>query len=405
MDALDILMNKDLVIPYFQPIISADNQLVVAYEALARYQTPEGVEGLGWFFEDESIPDEYRLELEDYIKDLALTQFLETSQSFLLCLNYDGALLAKTNGEALLKQLEHFVSKGLDLSKIVIVIKEQAISEDVTSFRHLITYLQSLGIRVTIDNVGLSNSNLDQIALLKPNIVKVNLNFMEDDGFPHLYREVHQSLSMLSRKIGATLLFDGVSNFNQLNYAWRNGGRYYQGDYLASAKPTFVEKTVCKEKIQKEFHHFIIYERKKMEAQLTLTEKLSQQLKATMKKIKADDSYDDMIKMIAADCNEFTFRVYITDADGFQQSSNAEKDVNNKWGLHEEGRFKNWSWRPYFLENIVRMNYEKRGILSDLYTDIERDERIRTYSYPINDSLYVFLDIPYAYLFEQDGLL
>lgn len=47
----------------------------------------------------------------------------------------------------------------------------------------------------------------------------------------------------------------------------------------------------------------------------------------------------------------------------------------------------------------------EKGLLSDLYTDIERDERIRTYSFPISETLYVFLDIPYAYLYEQEGLL
>ncbi|WP_217349552.1 EAL-associated domain-containing protein [Herbaspirillum sp. VT-16-41] len=70
-----------------------------------------------------------------------------------------------------------------------------------------------------------------------------------------------------------------------------------------------------------------------------------------------------------------------------------------------EGRQKNWSWRPYFFESIVRMNVEKKGILSNLYTDIDRNEQIRTYSYPISKNKYIFMDIPYDYLFEQEGLL
>ncbi|WP_269758309.1 EAL-associated domain-containing protein [Thalassobacillus sp. C254] len=41
----------------------------------------------------------------------------------------------------------------------------------------------------------------------------------------------------------------------------------------------------------------------------------------------------------------------------------------------------------------------------DLYTDIHKDELIRTYSSPINEQMYVFIDIPYSYLFEQDFLL
>ena len=38
MDALDILTDLENVIPYFQPIFSADEQRVIAYEVLGRYR-------------------------------------------------------------------------------------------------------------------------------------------------------------------------------------------------------------------------------------------------------------------------------------------------------------------------------------------------------------------------------
>ncbi|WP_088105286.1 EAL domain-containing protein [Halalkalibacter urbisdiaboli] len=405
MDPLDVMMNKEKVIPYYQPIISADKQLVVGYEVLARMETEEGVEKLGWFFQDKSIPDDFRLELDDHMQKKALDAFLETEQKDVLFFNYDANLLLKDNGETLLKRIEPYREKGLNLNQIVLELKEEEVSNHLDDIKHLLAYLQNMGIRIAIDDLGQSNTNLDQIAMLKPNIVKVNVTFMEAEELPHLYREVHHSLAMLSRKIGATLLFEGISNFNQLNYAWRNGGRYYQGFYLMRPVPKFVNSAICKEKMQKEFHHFIVFERRKMEAQLALSNQLNQQLKALMKKISEQDSYDEMIMKVAKDCNPFAFRIYICNEEGFQQSSNAEKRRENDWVLIEEGRYKNWSWRPYFLENIVRMNVEKRGILSDLYTDIDRDERIRTYSYPISESLYLFLDIPYDFLFEQDGLL
>ena len=41
---------------------------------------------------------------------------------------------------------------------------------------------------------------------------------------------------------------------------------------------------------------------------------------------------------------------------------------------------KNWSWRPYFLENIMKMRFENKARLSDLYADIETGEMVRTFS-------------------------
>ncbi|WP_209122235.1 EAL domain-containing protein [Alkalihalobacillus sp. BA299] len=404
MDALDVIMNKDKIVPYFQPIISADTQLVIGYEVLARIELDDGVKSLGWFFKDHSIPEEYRQEVDEYVCHLAIEKFLSLKDDTKLFINVDMNEILATNGERLIKSLKSFELNGLLLSKIVIEFTEQDFKGDFSLLKHLLTYIQSLGVQIAIDDVGKAGSNLDQIAQLKPNIVKVDLEFLEGDAFPQLYRDVLYSLSLLTRKIGATLMFEGVGSFNQLNYAWRNGGRYYQGFYLSRPKPNFQKSDFCKMSLKKEFHHFIHYERKKIEAQFTLTEKLGLLLKNSLKKLKSLDSYDDVVMQIAKELDEVSFRVYICDHDGYQQSGNAVKDKNN-WHLEEGSRFKNWSWRPYFLENIVRMNYERKGILSDLYTDIEKDEIIRTYSFPIDDRLFLFVDIPYNYLFEQDGLI
>ncbi|OLO40385.1 diguanylate phosphodiesterase [Alkalihalophilus pseudofirmus] len=405
MDALDVIMNKDKIIPYFQPIVSADTQLVIGYEVLARIELEDGVKSLGWFFKDHTIPDEYRQEVDEYVCNLALEKFLALEREAKLFINVDMNDILANDGERLIKNLKSFESKGLLLSNIVIEFTEQDFNGDFSLLKHFITYIQSLGIQLAIDDVGKVGSNLDRIALLKPNIVKVDLEFLEGDAFPQLYRDVLYSLSLLTRKIGATLMFEGVGSFNQLNYAWRNGGRYYQGFYLSRPKPTFQEVDFCKNSLKKEFHHFIHYERKKIEAQLVLTEKLGQLLKNSLKKLKSFYNYDDVVMHISKELNEVSFRIYICDHDGYQQSGNAVKGENNLWRLEEGSRYKNWSWRPYFLENIVRMNYERKGLLSDLYTDIEKDEMIRTYSFPINDQLYLFVDIPYNYLFEQDGLI
>ncbi|WP_100372969.1 EAL domain-containing protein [Bacillus sp. FJAT-45037] len=405
MDPLDVMINKKNVIPYFQAIISADKQLVVGYEVLSRFKTENGPESLDWFSQDKSIPYEFRLELEEHLQKQAIEEYLASGQQSILFFNQDIDLLLKDNGQSLLNTLEPYFSKGLKPENIVIEFIEDDMLEKVDECKHLLNYLQSIGIKIAIDNVGQSSGNLDCVAVLSPNIVKIDAGFLEDHSLPHLYREVHHSLSMLSRKIGATLLFDGISTFSQLNYAWRNGGRFYQGSYLQIPKVDFVKEDLCRDRMQKEFQHFITFERKKMEAQLILTNNLSQKIKTTLKKVSTEDTYDEMITKIAYDLKQYAFRVYICDEEGFQLSSNIVKDDQGNWNLEHEGRYKNWSWRPYFLENIVRMNVEKRGILSDLYADIERQEHIRTYSYPISNDSFAFVDIPYTYLFEQNDLL
>lgn len=112
--------------------------------------------------------------------------------------------------------------------------------------------------------------------------------------------------------------------------------------------------------MQKDFQHFITYERKKMQAQLELSNELVHSLRATLKHTKTTGTLDELILTVAKDLSEYVFRIYICNEEGLQQSSNVEKDQEGVWQLKKEGLYKNWSWRPYFLENIVRMNVEKK---------------------------------------------
>ena len=123
-----------------------------------------------------------------------------------------------------------------------------------------------------------------------------------------------------------------------------------------------------------------------------------------MNKIKKPAGYEGLLLTLSKDLNEIAFRMYICDEDGFQKSPNLIKK-GSKWELQPEYIQKNWSWRPYFLENIVKMRNDKKGILSDLYNDIETGDSTRTFSYPLNESEYLFFDFSYDFLYQHDYLL
>lgn len=405
MDPLNIMLNLDQVVPYFEPIISADSQHVIGYEVKAYFQE-EDLQDLDWFFYDSSIPDDFQLELIHHIQKKAMETVIQTEDQNepMIFLKFSSRLLIHDNGNSFLKLVELYKEQGIETENIVIQLKEDELAKNIDEVSSFLKYLKTIGIQIALD-IGQSNGNLDRIAVLKPNIIKVDVRFLEDNDLPHLYRDVHHSLSLLSRKIGATLLFKGISSYNQLNYAWRNGGRYFQGSYLKKAEPNLQEMDCCKKQMKSDFQLFVNYERKKVEAQLKLMSELNEKFNDIVHSINPKNSLDEIVLKVGNACTEYAFRVYITNDEGLQISSNAEKTKEGNWELFPEGKQKNWSWRPYFFEGIIRMNVEKKGILSDLYTDIDRNEPIRTYSFPIQNSLYLFIDIPYNYLYEQEGLL
>lgn len=228
MDPLDVMMEKDNVVPYFLPIFNAEKQIVVGYEVVARLNAPDGVKRIGWFFGDKTIPSEYRNELDDHLQRLALEHYAASNFKGAMYFNYDARQLIKDSGESFLERIQPYIEdQTISYNQIILGLDEKDIHSYYAEIKHVLSYLQSLGIRIGIDNVGQSSSQMDQVAMLHPNVIRVNVSFLNQDSLPHLYGDVHQSLTMLSRKIGATLLFEGISTFNQLNYAWRNGARYY----------------------------------------------------------------------------------------------------------------------------------------------------------------------------------
>lgn len=403
MDALDILTDLENVFPYFQPIFSADEHRVIGYEILGRYRGEAGVVSLGPFFLDESIPEEFRLEVDYEVLKKALEKALELDKDILLFVNRDADLLMHDHGEQLLNILLEFEKKGISMNRIVLEITERNYKGEIDHLDHLLNYYRTYGVKIAIDKLGNESSHLDRIGQLEPDILKVDLISMRSTASAYNINDILYSLSMLARKIGASLLFENIEMVYQLQYAWKNGGRFYQGFYLQKPGEDFTERDVLKEKLKNECHQFIVHEKKKLEALYRVTEEFNVKLQDFNKSRKPSD-YEECLRNLADLLQKAAFRLYICDEDGFQKSPNIFS-IDGRWVLQKEYLNKNWSWRPYFLENIMKMRIGKRGILSDLYTDIETGETIRTFSFPLNSDDYLFVDLSYSYLYEHDGLL
>lgn len=79
LDPLDILTNIEDVIPYYQPIFSAEEQKVIGYEVLGRIKVESEVKSLGPF-SDPTIPEEYKKEVDLKVIRQALDHFGERAR-------------------------------------------------------------------------------------------------------------------------------------------------------------------------------------------------------------------------------------------------------------------------------------------------------------------------------------
>jgi EAL domain-containing protein (putative c-di-GMP-specific phosphodiesterase class I) len=401
LDALDILTDLEHVVPFFQPIFNAEEHKVIGYEILGRFISGKDEISLGSFFQDDTIPEEYRIEVENVVFSKAMeTASRSGDEDLLWFVNKDAGLLMVDDGEGFLQLLLSFQEYGIRPGQIVLELSDRNVQ---STIEHLINYYKSFGIKIAMAQVGSEGSYFERIAGIEPEILKVDMSSLRSHNTGPAYLDVLHSLSILARKIGATLLFENIETPYQLQFAWKNGGRFYQGFYLRKPQRDLVEKNVLKEKIKYEIHGFILSEKKRLHSFFDLRIELNTKFQELISRNKKGQNSSEFLMSLGASLNGIAFRMYICDEDGFQLSPNLYKS-GEEWILQPKYMDKNWSWRPYFLENIIRMRTGKKGILSDRYSDIETGEVIRTFSLPLNGAEFLFVDLSASFLNEREGL-
>src|SRR5262249_43399771 len=125
----------------------------------------------------ENVPDEYRIEVDNYLLQYAIEEFLQLQDSELyLFINRNANLLMLDHGESFLQLLIEKQRNGLKLEQIVLEITEHNFKGDVNQLYHLLTYYRTYGIKIAIDNIGKASSNLDRIGMLSPDLLKIDLH-------------------------------------------------------------------------------------------------------------------------------------------------------------------------------------------------------------------------------------
>ncbi|MBK3494990.1 EAL domain-containing protein [Viridibacillus sp. YIM B01967] len=397
MDAIDVLTNLGKLKAYFQPIFSADEHIVIAYEISGKLINNEELICLNSFVYDEDIPEEYRVDVEHRIFDLSLSQLVEEPKDFDIYLPCNANLLILDYGESYFDIIKKYIPEE-ELGRIVLVISEHNFKGEFRQLNNIIRYFQTYGMKIAINQVG-SESHWEYIKMLSPNILKLNIEQLSYQSWGE-QNDLFTSLGKLARKIGANMLFEGIDSVHQLQFAWKNGGRYYQGKYLAGIHTGTIQPELLKNSFKESCQQFITAEKRLLEENYNALKILQNILEKSVQRVKPSSKSTDHLLALAKELDAYSFRLYICDEEGFQTSPNIMR-IDKKWHIQEEAVNKNWSWRPYFLKTIIEMRNDQSGVFSDLYSDIDTGEMTRTFSIPINGNEYLFIDISYEYLYKH----
>ncbi|RNF39013.1 EAL-associated domain-containing protein [Planococcus salinus] len=403
MDPLYILENLHKVKPAFQPIVSAVKHTVIGYEVLGRIQYKGEWLSLGNFFHDSEVPDDFKAEVDGHLLRLAITKMLESSNKGYLFINRNARQLLIDGGENFLQPLKEFELQGFPMDRIVLEITEHDFDEDFDVLNHLLLYYKTYGIQIAVDHVGAKSSNIDRIRQLRPHILKIDTGIIRSHN-PEVFQDIIYTLSVLARRIGARFSYENIEDDHQLSFAWKHGGHYYQGYQLAKPDFGLLSNADLSIDIGAKVKEFTQREKSRISGRLAFTLACEEKVKKQLSHWQGPEKIDSFIEAITCSFHDLSFRIYCCNSDGEQVSSNFRKQ-HEQWEVDPQAAGSHWAFRPYFLENMMQMKTWNKGRLSETYSDIETGEMIRTFSYPLSDQYFLFIDISYSFISENDFLL
>jgi EAL domain-containing protein (putative c-di-GMP-specific phosphodiesterase class I) len=284
---------------------------------------------------------------------------------------------------------------GINPERIVIEITEDPIEINIDSLRPLIDIYKKEGFQIAIDDVGSKSSNLDRIGTFHPDIIKVDMQMLRKSIFDRNYEEILYTLSRLGQSLGISLLFEGIETLEEMNKAMSFGSRYLQGFLFSKASPQLAHKSVFSVLMNDLLNSFYQMKTKKIRKQLLWESKFE----TLLQEVKWDE--EQILNGIISNYEEIfsieksIIRFFVTDRFGNQITPNYIRKLNSHCiNIESDAQYKNWSWRPYFLNHLYESYKENaKWVVSEPYNDIKESLLMRTFSHSIINGKIIFVDV------------
>lgn len=211
----------------FQPIFHLPNQQRVGYEALSR--GPEGS-----IFES---PDTLFAAARDNSLLMELESICQASTfDSLVTFKPQGRIFVNTSSNFIAhpvfrKRLKESALKKLAPSLVLEITEKEAI-QNYHDFRNEIEPVRKAGIRIAVDDAGSGYADLESIAEVRPEYIKIANSITRNISSDLIKQEIVSSFLGLARKLRSTVIAEGIETREDFHVLKRLGVEYGQGFFL-----------------------------------------------------------------------------------------------------------------------------------------------------------------------------
>jgi EAL domain-containing protein (putative c-di-GMP-specific phosphodiesterase class I) len=331
------------------------------------------------------------------VREGAIAFFAKNDSSELLFLNVRPAwMIDAWRRNKTLRTIEMLKSNDFDPSRVVIEITEDSFQGSIDELAEIVERYRECGCRIAVDDVGSGFSYLDRIAVLHPDIIKLDIRILKRSGVHDGYRTLVTGFSLFAAQSGASLVVEGVENEDELVFCFDVGARYVQGFLFSGAEAELQPDAEYDDLVSR-----VIAARRRRKTEVYRASVMSarQGTRAfsgrrwSQRRFRGARNHpEQLLADVARRVDPSCVRMYICDWEGNQLSTNWLRHDDGTWRCDASYRGSNWSWRPYFIPNAVIMEVDRRGVISVPYRDLETKHLVQTYSCPIGGAALLFLD-------------
>ena len=214
----------------FQPIVEVGSGAILAYEALARWNSPM----LGAVSPMVFIAASERTGLINRITEIlfakALTALRSWPEAVDLSFNLSVQNLAST---ALIERLRDMVlASGIAADRIAFEITETSLMRDFDQARDMLLVFKAMGAKIALDDFGTGYSSLHYVHKLPLDRIKIDRSFIAEVVKDQVSRDIVKSIVDLCRNLKMTCVVEGVETAEQMLILRTLGCAAMQGYYF-----------------------------------------------------------------------------------------------------------------------------------------------------------------------------
>jgi len=229
---LVLALERDEIVPWFQPIVDLENGRLVGFEALARWTRPgHDVEAPGdWIGLAEQtglvVPIDFAV-LEGALRELARWRSLSPlAQRLHLAVNASGRTLQEPGTAA--RVLALLARTGVPAESLVLEVTEGVLLEDEAVGRRL-QHLRAEGVRIALDDFGTGWSSLSYLSRFPVDVLKLDRSFTATLHRGRGGEAVPAAVVQLARALDLQVVAEGIETEEQAERLRGLGAQLGQG--------------------------------------------------------------------------------------------------------------------------------------------------------------------------------